>query len=228
MNVPFVSEGILKIFLILIIISATFLLTRRDLLSLFHSYAIQSLFLTVIGIILYIQKNEITLLYTAILTFLSKVLFIPFFLERVQKKLNIKRDLEFHYLQPTSSVFLSLAIVIMVYFVFSGLLQQLPVTPIFILGTIIAISLIFMGMVVCFSRKEIITKVVGYLTMENGAVLFSLFLSELPFMIEIFVLMDLVTMVIITAIMAFGMNNSIQEFHAHINPFRKWFKVEQK
>lgn len=228
MVVSVVSEGILKILLILIVISATFLLTRRDILSLFRSYTVQSLFLMLISFTLYIQEKEVILLYTAILTFVSKVWFIPFFLEKVQQKLNINRDLEFNYVQPTSSIFLSLVIITIVYFVFSNVLQKLPVTPIFIFGAILGISLTLIGMVVCFSRKKIITKIIGYLTMENGVVLFSLFSSELPFMIEIFVVMDLVTIVIITAIMAFGMNTSIQEFHAHINPFRKWFKGGQK
>lgn len=219
-------EGLLKALLILIVISAVFQLSRRDLLSLFRSYALQSLFLGFTAIVLFIQERTTILLYTALLTLISKVWFIPFFLRKVQDKLSIKRDLEFRYLKPTSSVFLSIAIIILIYAIFAPLLLTLKVTAIFVLGSVLGISLVFMGLIICFSRKEIITKVVGYLTMENGVVLFGLFLSELPFLVEALVIMDLLMVVMITAIMAFGMNTSIEEFHAHLNPFWRWFKKE--
>ena len=216
------SQGMIKALLVLVVVSAVLLLSRRDLLSLFRSYAWQSLFLGFIALIIYSQEQEVVLLYTALLTFVSKVWFIPLFLRKVQKRLDIKRDLEFRYLRQTSSVFMSAAIIVVVYSVFSPLLKGIDVSGIFAMGSVLGMSLAFMGLVVCFSRKEISTKVVGYLTMENGVVLFSLFLGELPFLIEALVLMDLLMVVMITAIMAFGMNTSIEEFHEHLNLFGRW------
>ena len=228
MSSAIILEGLLKSLLILVVVSAGVLVSRRDILSTFRSYAFQSFFLACIAIVLYIQEKNIVLLYTAILTFLSKVWFIPFFLRVVQQKLKIRRDIEFRYLKPTGSLFLSLVIILVVYLVFSPILHNLPVTDMFLLGSGLGISVVLIGMITCFSRKKIIMKVVGYLTMENGAVLFSLFLSELPFMIEIFVVMDLIMMVMITVIMSFGMNTSIEEFHEYLNPFQHWSKGGMK
>ena len=225
-----VLEGVLKALLVLIVISALFLQTRKNILSLFRTYAVQSLLLACIAVVLYIQEKKIELLYTIVLTIISKVVLIPYFLSRTQEKINVKRDVDYHYLKPASSVFLSIAIFVIIYAIFAPLLRILPVTEIFIMGSVIGISLVFIGLIVCFSRKRVITKAVGYLTMENGVVLFGIFLIELPFLIEMFVIMDLLMVVMITAIMAFGMNASVEEFHVHLKSIRHWFKEgdEQK
>ncbi len=220
-------EDILKTLLIIIVISTLFLLARKNILALFRTYALQSLILACIAFVLYLQEKQIELLYTVLLTIISKVVLIPYFLSNTQKKINVKRDVEFHYLKSASSVFLSIAIFIIIYAVFAPLLRTLPVTEIFIMGSLIGISLVFIGFIVCFSRKRVITKVVGYLTMENGVVLFGIFLIELPFLIEMFVIMDLLMVVMITAIMSFGMNASVEEFHEHLKSIRYWFKEEE-
>ena len=55
--------------------------------------------------------------------------------------------------------------------------------------------------------------------MENGVVLFSLFLTELPLLIEILIIIDLIMLTLIATVMAFGIDSTIEEFHARLNPF---------
>jgi hydrogenase-4 component E len=76
-----------------------------------------------------------------------------------------------------------------------------------------------MGMIVIFTRKQTITNIVGYLTMENGVVLFSLFLTELPLLIEVLIIVDLIMLTLIATILAFGIDSTIEEFHARLDPF---------
>ena len=85
-------------------------------------------------------------------------------------------------------------------------------------------SLVMIGFMIIFSRIKIITKIIGYLIMENGVVLLSLFIGEMPLLIEVLILMDLLVLVAITAILGFGMDSSLEDFHKRLNPFRKWFK----
>ncbi len=80
-------------------------------------------------------------------------------------------------------------------------------------------SIVFMGMIVIFTRKQTITNIVGYLTMENGVVLFSLFLTELPLLIEVLIIVDLIMLTLIATILAFGIDSTIEEFHARLDPF---------
>jgi hydrogenase-4 component E len=57
---------------------------------------------------------------------------------------------------------------------------------------------------------------VGYLTMENGVLLFGLFLAEMPFIIEVLLVIDLLMLIVLATIMAFGIDSSIEAFHRRL------------
>ncbi len=122
---------------------------------------------------------------------------------------------------PVTSLIASIVIILFVYLSFSSLLSELNRfnSSLFFLGATVGMSIVFMGMIVIFTRKQTITNIVGYLTMENGVVLFSLFLTELPLLIEILIIVDLIMLTLIATILAFGIDSTIEEFHARLNPF---------
>lgn len=223
MNASFL-EGVIKACLVLVFFTTALIITRRDLLSFFRSYALQSLFLAGVALFLFLKEQNSVLLYTGLLILLSKTMLIPQLLKRAQKSMHVHRDVEFHYLQPTSSIFLAVFIILLVYIVFSTLFAQFTLSSFFSIGAILGFSLLMIGMMIIFSRKQILTKIMGYLVMENGVVLFSLFIGELPLLIESLVLMDLIILIIVSAVLGFGMGSSIEDFHAKLNPFRGWFK----
>ena len=85
-------EGVIKIFLVLILVSAAFITTRRNITSFFRNYSIQSFFIAAVALFLFFQEKSQMLLYVALLTILSKVVFIPLILTRIQKSMKIHRD----------------------------------------------------------------------------------------------------------------------------------------
>jgi hydrogenase-4 component E len=115
-----------------------------------------------------------------------------------------------------------------VYLSFSNLLSGLNRfnSSLFFLGATVGMSIVFMGMIVIFTRKQTLTNIIGYLTMENGVVLFSLFLTELPLLIEVLIIVDLIMLTLIVTILAFGIDSTIEEFHARLNPFYRPAKDE--
>jgi len=126
---------------------------------------------------------------------------------------------------PTGALFASIFIVLVVYVFLSRVLAELELSNVFFLGATVGISLTFMGMIIVFSRKQTITNIIGYLTMENGVLLFSLFLAELPMIIEALILVDLIMLTLTATLLAFGINAPMEEFHEKINPFvrtSKW------
>jgi len=217
-------EGVVKVILVLVLVSAVVIISRRDILSLFRSYAAQSLLLALVAFLSFIQDGQLVLLYTSVLILVVKGVFIPFILKRAQRGMSIDRDIDFHYLQPSGSILVSVLVIVGVYAAVADKLKVVSGGSLFLLGAVLGISLTLMGMMVIFSRRQVISKIVGYLVMENGVVLFSLFVSELPFLIEVLVLMDLVILVVISAILAFGMSSSLEEFHKSLNPFHDWFR----
>lgn len=215
------TENIAEILIFLILATAAVIIIKRELSSLIRTYALQSLILAILALLFFVETGSFTLLFLALILMVSKVLLIPRFMGRVQKKLNIKRDVDFHFLSPINSLIASIFIILFVYLSFTPLIAELNRfnSSLFLLGATVGISIVFIGMIVIFTRKQTLTNIVGYLTMENGVVLFSLFLTELPLLIEILIIIDLIMLTLIATILAFGIDSTVEEFHARLNPF---------
>ncbi len=166
-----------------------------------------------------------------IITLVFKVIVIPYFIATIQEKIRIKRDIEFHFLSPTSSLLISLALMLVIYITLSRILPGYTCSrehgSLFFFGAVIGISLVLMGMMVTFSRKKAITKVLGYLSMENGVLLFGLFATELPFIIEFLIIIDLVILVLLTTILTVGIDSTLEEYHNRLHRFYLWEEQEE-
>jgi hydrogenase-4 component E len=42
--------------------------------------------------------------------------------------------------------------------------------------------------------------------------------------VEILIVLDLIMLILIAAILAFGIDSTLEEFHEKINPLQKWLK----
>ena len=209
-------QGIIQALLVLVMITGALIVTRKDLLSLVSMYQLQSLFLALLALTLYVQSGNTVLLEMVVLTLASKVLLIPYVIKRMQKERKFSRDLSFHYISPVYSLFITVALIFFSYYSLSKILIEITDNKLFYLGAVFGISLALMGMMTVFSRKKIVTKIIGYLQMENGALIFSIFITELPFVIEVLIIIDLVILVLLAAILAVGMDSSIEEFQTKL------------
>jgi hydrogenase-4 component E len=224
---PEIAEGIIRILFVCVIITAAYIISTRNLLTLVSVYSLQSLILVLLALTLYLLEGSVILLAIAGITCISKVIIIPYFISTIQEKIRIRRDIEFHYLNPTTSLLLSMALMLIVYVAFSRVIPHLPgESGLYFFGAVIGISLMLMGMMVTFSRKRAITKVLGYLTMENGVLIFGLFVTELPFIIEFFIVIDLIILVLLTTILTVGIDSTLEEYHSRLHRFRLWGETE--
>jgi hydrogenase-4 component E len=214
-----VLNDIVQALFVLILGTAALIMTQRSLVSLFNIYAVQSLILAVMSVVLFIEHSTMNLLWIALLTIAVKVVLIPFLLNKILKSMPVKRDIQFSYLTPVSSIIISAVLIFVVNFFFTRFAGSLFGDRIFLLGGVIGVSLVLMGMTVIFSRKKVITKIIGYLTMENGVLLFSLFMAEMPFIIEVLIVIDLLILILISTVMAFGIDSSIESFHRRLVKF---------
>jgi hydrogenase-4 component E len=221
-------ESIIKILFVVVIVLAAYIISTRNLLSLVSVYALQSLTLAGIALCLFLRDGNPVLLAIAIITFGSKVLVIPYFIATIQEKIRIKRDLEFHYLNPTSTLLLSMALMLVVYIALQHVIPPTSTPPLFFFGAVIGISLMLMGMMVTFSRKRAITKVMGFLSMENGVLIFGMFVTELPFIIEFLIVIDLIILVLLTTILSVGIDSTLEEFHNRLHRFYLWEGKEEQ
>jgi hydrogenase-4 component E len=221
-------EGIIRILLVCIIITAAYIISTRNLLTVVSVYSLQSLTLVGIALALYALDGSIILLAIAAVTFVSKVIIIPYFIATIQEKIRIKRDIEFHFLSPTTSLILSMALMLVIYMALSRIMEGTPAREsLFFFGAVLGISLMLMGMMVTFSRKRTITKVLGFLSMENGVLLFGMFVTELPFIIEFLIVIDLIILVILTTILSVGIDSTLEDYHKRLHRFHLLDETEE-
>jgi hydrogenase-4 component E len=172
---------------------------------------------------LFQATGSYVLLALAIITIVTKVIIIPYMLNRIRRDSGINRDSEFRYLTPVTAIVVGIGIIFVVYVSFSRVLQ-LSADNLFFLGAVIGVSLTLMGMLVIFSRQKVVTKVVGYVMMENGVLLFGLFMAELPLIIELLIIVDLIIFVLLSTVLAFGIDTTEQDITRKLNAFTDWFK----
>jgi hydrogenase-4 component E len=216
-------EVLIKILFVLILGTASLIIIQKTLFSLFSIYGAQSLMIALIALILFVQTGSYVLLALALITVVTKVIVIPYMLNRVRVDSSLKRDGEFRYLTPVGAILAGIGLIFSVYNSFFQVFQ-LSQDNLFFLGAVIGVSLSLIGMLVIFSRKKVVTKIVGYLTMENGILLFSLFLAELPFIIELLIIVDLIIFIVLATILAFGIDSTEEDFHRRLNVFSSWFR----
>ncbi len=219
-----ISYNIIQGLFVLILGTAALIIIRRSLVPMFSIYAVQSLILAVMAIILFAQYGTLNLLFIALLTLTVKAVFIPFLLHKILNRIPVKRDLQFRFLNPSGSMIVSTIIIFIVYFTFANFTGTLFDDRLFLLGGVIGVSLVLIGMMIIFSRKQVLTKIIGYLTMENGVLLFSLFMPEIPFIIEVLIVIDLLMIILLAAVLAFGIDSSLEEFHKKLNRFGIWIE----
>ncbi|MCK9579893.1 MAG: hydrogenase subunit [Methanoregula sp.] len=215
--------GLVRVLFVCIIITAVYIISARNLLSIVSVYAVQSLTLVVIALLLYLLEGAPVLIAIAAITFASKVLIIPYFIATIQEKIRIKRDIQFHFLSPTSSLFVSMGLMLLVYIVLERVMAATGDRDnLFFFGAVLGISLMLMGMMVTFSRKRALTKILGFLSMENGVLLFGLFVTELPFIIEFLIVIDLIILVLLTTILTVGLDSTLEDYHKRLHRFHLW------
>jgi len=215
-------EDTIRMLFVFVLVTAAFILFSRNIASLLTVYTVQSLLLTLIAVFLYFIQGSQTLLAIAALTLVSKVILIPLFINLIEEKIKISRDMKFNYLEPTASLLVSVALILLSYVFLSGFFNEYVLGKLFFIGAVIGLSLTLMGMLVIFSRRKVITKVLGYLTMENGVLLFGIFVADLPFIIEILIIIDLMILVLLTTILAIGLDSTIEEYHQRLQKLNIW------
>ena len=218
-----ISVVLIKVLFVVVLGTASLIIMQKTLRSMFSIYAVLSFIIDVMALVLNSQEHSGVLLALAIITLITKVIIIPYMLNRVRKDSGLKRDGDFRYLTPVAAILVSIVIVFVVYNSFRSI-AQLSQVNLFSLGAVSGVSLALMGMLVIFSRKKVVTKTVGYLVMENGILIFSLFMAELPFIIELLLIVDLIIFILLSTILAFGIESTEEDFKRKLNVFSGLFK----
>jgi hydrogenase-4 component E len=174
--------------------------------------AVQGLLLFGIALIELHELDWMNLSFILVETLLFKAIIVPYFFHDLIKKNHMKNERD-----PDNPNFYGLfkvSLIIILTFMLAYVMhdQHLKITYF-----TASVSAIFVGLVMIVRRKKIISQIIGYMLVENGIFLLSLSLgSELPMLVNIGILLDL-----FTSVLLFGM------FVSKIGQIHKTEEIDQ-
>ncbi len=163
-------------------------------------YALQSLLLSVLTVIVAASRHVPELYVLAALSFGLKVIVVPAVITRLLR--NADAEIAGSgALGVASEVLLALAVAAFGFFATGALAISSAVLPKTALATSVAVVLV--SFVVIIARSDVVSQAVGFFSLENGVSLASLVVAAgLPLILEVAFLFDLLVAVIIFGVLA--------------------------
>ena len=210
--ITLLAAGMLVIQLLMVV--------QKMLLTNIRLFALQSLMLAAIAGIIGYSNNAVDVYLVAVLTLAGKVVFLPWLLNRLVRRIQIHQEIE-PLLNSTASMLLCGG------FTLLGYIVARPFTSLEELGNNtlgIAITLLLTGFFLMFNRRKAITQVLAILTMENGVMLAAIGLTTygMPLVVEIGVFADVVIAVMVLAILVFRIRETISSMDVSKLNQLKW------
>jgi len=182
------------------------LVVQRMLLTNIRLFALQSLLLAGIALIVAWFHNATHVYVVAVLTLIGKVFFLPCLLDRQVRKIRIVQEIE-PLLNAPASMLVCGGLTLL------GYLVARPFTSLEKLGNntlAIAITLLLTGFFLMFNRRKAITQVLALLTIENGVMLAAVALTSygMPLVVELGIFFDVMVAVMVLGILVYRIRES--------------------
>jgi hydrogenase-4 component E len=197
---PLASQIINLLAAVLLLLSFA-MLTQRRILSLINLFALQGLTLTLSTLLVAWSTGQHHLYYSAALTFVLKVLILPWVLHRLIRKLSVKWDVETLINIPTTML-VGIVLVILAFNV------ALPISQ--LAGTIakstlgIALACVLLAFLTMITRSKAVPQVIGFLAMENGLVFAATSATYgMPMVVEFGIALDVMVGMVILGVFFF-------------------------
>ena len=177
------------------------MISQRRVLSLIYLFTMQGATLALATAVVGYVTDQHHLYLSASLTFLLKVLLIPFLLHRVIDRLGIRWDVETLINIPTTM----LIGIVVVIFSFNLAIPISRLSSALVSGTLgIALACVLLSFLMMITRAKAVPQVIGFLAMENG--LFFAATSAtygMPMVVELGIALDVLVGVLILGVFMF-------------------------
>jgi len=208
MNPPALETGpqYITLFASLMLVLQLLLAVQRMLVTNVRLYALQSLLLAAIAGVVGYAYNAWHVYILAVLTVIGKVIFLPWLLNRLVRRVKLDQEIR-PFVNMPASMFLCGALALLAYVV------TRPFTSLHRLGSntlAVAMALVLTGCFLMINRRKVVTQVLALLTMENGVMLAAIALTTygMPLVVEIGVFLDVVVGVMVLGVLVFRIRAS--------------------
>jgi len=212
MSAPF-TDQLIDLMAALLLLIAFAMLSQRRILRLIHMFALQGLVLAINTVIVAFAIHEPELYVSAAITFVLKVIAVPWWLHRVIDRLNVRWDVETLINIPTTLLVGILVVII-------AFNLALPISH--VAGTItrstlgIAMASVLLSFLMMITRRKAVPQVIGFLAMENG--LFFAATSAtygMPMVVELGIGLDVLVATFIFGIFFFQIRETFDSLDIH-------------
>jgi len=198
---PALVSQLINLFAAVLLLLSFALLAQRRVLSLIHLFTFQGLTLVASTSMMAYFTDQPHLYFSAVLTFVLKVLVIPWLLHRLIKRLNVRWDVE-SLLNIPITMLLGIVLVI---FAFNLAAPISSLSASVARGTLgIALACVLLSFLMMITRTKAIAQVIGFLAMEN-ALFFAATSATygMPMVVELGIALDVLIGMVILGVFMF-------------------------
>jgi len=198
---PALAAQLIDLFAAVLLLLSFALLAQRRVLSLIHLFTLQGITLVASTSMMAFFTQQPHLYYSAALTFVLKVLVIPWLLHRLLRRLNVRWDVE-SLLNIPITMLLGIVLVI---FAFNLAAPISSLSASVARGTLgIALACVLLSFLMMITRTKAIAQVIGFLAMEN-ALFFAATSATygMPMVVELGIALDVLIGMVILGVFMF-------------------------
>jgi hydrogenase-4 component E len=207
------STQIVNLFAAALLLIAFAMLSQRRIVTLINLFAWQGLALVGSTVTVAWATGQHHLYYSAGITFVLKVLLLPWILHRLIRRLDVKWDIETLINIPT----MMLVGIVLVVFAFNLALPISEFSRSIARGTLgIALACVLMSFLMMITRSKAVPQVIGFLAMENG--LFFAATSAtygMPMVVELGIALDVLVGMVILGVFLFQIREQFDSLDIH-------------
>ncbi len=189
------------------------MLSQRRILSLIHLFTLHGAVLVASALVVGFVSHDSGLYFSAGLTFVLKVLLIPWILHKLILRLNVKWDVE-PLINVPSTMLIGIVLVILA---FNLALPVAKLSASIARGTLgIALACILLSFMMMITRSKAVPQVIGFLAMENGLFFAATAATGgMPMIVELGIALDILVGILILGVFMFQIREQFDNLDIH-------------
>ena len=202
-----------NLFATMILMLSFAMISQRRIVSLINLFTLQGVALVAASVLVAYETGQADLYVSAALTFVLKVVLIPWILYRVVRRLNVRWDVETLINIPTTML-VGIGLVI---FSFSLALPISRLAASMASGSLgIALACVMLSFMMMITRSKAVPQVIGFLSMENGLIFAATAVTNgMPMIVEFGIALDVLVGVLILGVFMFQIREQFDSLDIH-------------
>lgn len=202
------AEQAVIILAALVLFTSFALLAQQRMLASIHVFAWQGALVGGSTALIAAVYDQHHLYFSALLTLALKAALMPWMLRRLVRRLGIARQIE-TVVRPALVMLGAAALVVFSYYV------ALPIEKLSLLATrntiAISMAVVLIGMLMMVTRRQAVSQVIGFMSMENG-LFFAAVVSThgMPMVVELGIALDVLVAAVLFGVFFFQIRDSIE------------------